>query len=551
MYSTLKRKTFVGISFKPKAMQFVSANGVPCAQKELSSSGIYHSKNEQNKNLLLTILKTSPTKRDAKVYLQRFAPLQIEPLPLLSASLRTPRPAEQDHFTFFHTNGGIDIALLKICEFDIQENSVLTGISHSIVQLRHLGLISIVIIEPSNSIYSNSSLNRMQRQNELSSLAEKVASAIEKQGGQTQTVTNGLYGMREDGSSFIENLAMLSGPLKRGQMPIITTSSEISRKSAEERTNDLLYALTELYSEKSREKTMEKFLVNKIFILNQDGGIPSHERGGSSHVFINLQQEFENIKTSLVEINTISSARHLKNLELVKKCLSLLPFTSSAIITTPKLATSNGHDSKTTPHPLIYNLLTDRPTFSSSLPIGAARTPKSTTSVIRHGVPIVKHLNLESSLRDSKIDLPRLLTLIEDSFARRLDLNHYKNRLEGKFASLIIAGDYEGCAITTYEKTNLGSKIPYLDKLAVLKSRQGSSCLADILFRSLTDTYPNEIFWRSRVDNPANKWYFERCKFSWKLPGSKWCLFWTGKLDYPDHITEYTRIVEQIEPSLM
>jgi len=144
-------------------------------------------------------------------------------------------------------------------------------------------------------------------------------------------------------------------------------------------------------------------------------------------------------------------------------------------------------------------------------------------------------LRLES---DPRIDFPRLLHLIEDSFGRKLDVHHYLKRIENRIAGIIIAGEYEGGAIFTWEnpaplefESSPRPPVPYLDKFAVLRQSQGSGGVADIVFNAMVrSSFPEGVIWRSRVDNPVNKWYFERAVGTWKLPqGSQWCMFWTGE----------------------
>jgi amino-acid N-acetyltransferase len=99
--------------------------------------------------------------------------------------------------------------------------------------------------------------------------------------------------------------------------------------------------------------------------------------------------------------------------------------------------------------------------------------------------------------------------LIEDSFGRRLDVDHYKSRVQNKIAAIIVAGDYEGAAIVTKESAGAmgsGTHVPYLDKFAVTSKSQGSGGVADIVFNVLTSSFPNDLIWRSRKSNPVNKW---------------------------------------------
>lgn len=70
--------------------------------------------------------------------------------------------------------------------------------------------------------------------------------------------------------------------------------------------------------------------------------------------------------------------------------------------------------------------------------------------------------------------------------------------------------------------------VPYLDKFAVLKKSQGTGGVADIVFTAMVrDCFPNGVVWRSRKDNPVNKWYFERARGTRLLEGCGWTMFWT------------------------
>lgn len=127
--------------------------------------------------------------------------------------------------------------------------------------------------------------------------------------------------------------------------------------------------------------------------------------------------------------------------------------------------------------------------------------------------------------------------LINDSFNRRLDVDDYLRRVESSLAGIIIAGEYEGGAILTWERPagldeatayRTGRLVPYLDKFAVLKKSQGAGGVADTVFTAMVRTcLPYGVCWRSRKTNPVNRWYFERSRGSWKLDGAQWTLFWT------------------------
>lgn len=270
-------------------------------------------------------------------------------------------------------------------------------------------------------------------------------------------------------------------------------------------------------------------------------------------------------------------ARHRLNLDTMRSTLELLPPTSSGLILTPFEAATKAipDDTRTTPskNPLLHNLLTDRPMISSSLPTSPnpqrpssiALNPASAT-FLKKGVPLTMipdprgdhgpwhvptsiHLSIDLATHPS-INLPKLVSLINDSFQRTLDAPAYLERIRGRVAGVIIAGDYEGAAICTWETPSwllpfvpyheglITSRdeddphypmwIPYLDKFAVLTSSQGSGGIADIVWAALTRTcFPHGVVWRSRTSNPVNKWYQERAEGTWNLPGGEWTMFWT------------------------
>lgn len=258
--------------------------------------------------------------------------------------------------------------------------------------------------------------------------------------------------------------------------------------------------------------------------------------------------------------------RHLSNLNLMERGLKLLPSSSSGLILTPFEAATKAipDDADRTPsqNPLLHNLLTDKPMISSSLPTSPATRfvgsalPKPAT-FLKKGIPLTmipdprvtgpwqppSRSNRSIELADDpRINLPKLVDLINDSFRRKLDAKDYLERIRGRVAGIIIAGDYEGGAICTWEtpSTLLGVPspdgatadspywIPYLDKFAVLTSSQGSGGVSDIVWAALTRTcFPDGVIWRSRTSNPVNKWYQERSKGMWNLSGDQWTMFWT------------------------
>lgn len=399
-----------------------------------------------------------------------------------------------------------------------------------------------------------------------------------------------------------------------------------------------------------RLQTLRKEVsLDRLIVLDPLGGVPSTDRDNGYHVFLNMEQEYEPAKQDLLKGLHPNSSRgslqaqakeerasdlslsnpfskfaetefggpkplaqeaeqetteqpkldnwyHLQNLQLVRSVLSMLPPSSSALLTTPEEAANSGKDApfqaarvgtRRQRNPLIHNLLTDKPVFSSSLPVGRLGPQASMGEVVspaesitpttfaKHGMSITLFPNPkfgrwepptpgtpQLTLTDSQIDLPRLVHLIEDSFGRKLDVKEYLKRVNGRIAGVIIAGEYEGGALLTWE-TPPGVKddgspesrarmVPYLDKFAVLKRAQGSGGVADLIFKAMVrDCFPEGCVWRSRRNNPVNKWYFERSRGTWKLPDTGWTMFWTTpdlSLD-KQLFLDYEGVCRGIEPS--
>ena len=374
--------------------------------------------------------------------------------------------------------------------------------------------------------------------------------------------------------------------------------------------------------------------VDRVIIIDPIGGTPTTRRPNGAHLFFNLEEEYKTAKTVLDDMVATSflkpagdepaaqvGARHQANLDIIRKTLALLPSTSSALLTTPTEAANlvsnergaadetddvfgyvGSVGTRRSQNPLIHNLLTDRPVFSSSLPLGRIKpptkrnswikspvitttatqsapfdtddAPMSKTTLLKRGMPLTIFPDPRKApwtppvpggprlrLTDMCIDLPRLVNLIEDSFNRRLDVDDYLKRVENSLAGVIIAGKYEGGAILTWERPfgldeetayRTGRLVPYLDKFAVLKKSQGAGGVADIVFTAMVrDCFPEGVCWRSRKDNPVNRWYFERSRGSCKLDGVNWTMFWTTPFEGVGEqgFWDYESVCRGVEPS--
>lgn len=389
----------------------------------------------------------------------------------------------------------------------------------------------------------------------------------------------------------------LLAPLRQGHMPVVPprACTEDTLQYTPASANDIVFALTSYFSGLQLDKKdlggeqnntttsplSRKAVVDRIIVIDPHGGIPASKEGDGARVFVNLEEEFEKLRKALMEQEKPAQpgrarTRHTENLKLVKNALSILPATASAVITTPAEAANRRTPSnqglanvekiagevktRRWQNPLIHNLLTDRPMYSASLPLSRIKSPNQrsentavnmpTTTLLKKGMPVTIFPDTRSGpwtppkpgeprlrLTDTCIDLPRLVHLINDSFKRKLDVEDYLKRLENSLAGVIIAGEYEGGAILTWERPfgmdeetayREGRLVPYLDKFAVLTKSQGAGGVADIVFNAMVrDCFPSGVCWRSRKDNPVNKWYFERSCGVKKLPGCNWAMFWT------------------------
>ncbi|CAO1603562.1 Amino-acid acetyltransferase, mitochondrial [Xanthoria calcicola] len=618
------------------------------------------------KELFLDVLGATATKREAKTYLSRFRsgkPAKLQALPeetqkdnvgVNLGNLYVPIRAVDQSPVFEQGSskaqyvdqiaGPLHTALVKIRDTQAIDDRTLRAVGLTLVQLSRLGMSSVVVVDGERKMQNNDPGVRRSAIEQ----ADRVAAAIDEHGGHgarrldnvlTTTDVNewcrSSLKIRSD--THVTNRNLILNPLRKGKIPVVVPVAFNSRTQAlvHVTADEAMLTLTRDFAglrpgvlpesdpQAAAEKveSMQKEIsIDRIIILDPLGGLPAIDKQDQCHVFINLEQEYDAIKTELssltagtVESNetetrliskkgthsmptsgnsisafweaqssftanaeftkprlsTIAShvsgqaKVHLQNLELLRDGLAMLPPSSSGLLTTAQKAANSdrsSQDSFSTPgvgtrrqrNALIHNLLTDKPDFSSSLPLRRTQQPISTTdqtifinpaTFFKRGMPITivpdprtqpwqSPLPSSSSisLSDPRLDLPRLLHLIEDSFNRKLDVPHYLSRIKDRIAGIIIAGEYEGGALLTWESppSKPSIMVPYLDKFAVLKRSQGAGGVADIVFNAMVRTcFPDGVCWRSRRDNPVNKWYFERARGTWKIPASNWTMFWT------------------------
>lgn len=576
-----------------------------------------------DRDVLVSVLEASATSREAKSYLQKYA---SKPKP-------KPRPDSPQFVQGVARDGdelpgAADLANVAIVTLRLPQHlaqDTLDGIAKTLSQLRLLGLLAIVIVD------CGADGSRQALQDEALRLCKALGSPAAKLAGdifvrrpaRRHAAAPSCSSPIFSDQMRVDDQGLLHRALRRGLITVVPSLARPDDISCPRPADacEMVLSLTKYLTGMQFESpgdvdaTLELrrpakvASVERIIILDPLGGTPMLGRPGVCYRFVNLEQEYTTLMQHLSGRRSswaghdggADKTGHAANLILAKDCLSLLPSSSSALVTTPLAAANTQPDVLSRPagsgpaavhsafgfaemvatrrqrNPLLHNLLTDRPVSSPSLPLPRwqAADARVATTLVKRGMPVTIYPDPKVSpwrpprpgsprlrLTDTCIDLPRLVHLIEDSFNRRLDVQDYLERVEDKVAGIIIAGEYEGGAILTWERPagvgdereahGSGRLVPYLDKFAVLKSRQGSAGVADIVFNAMVqDCFPDGVCWRSRKDNPVNKWYFERSSGTCKLAGCNWTMFWTTLGLGSKHPTlgDYEAICRGVQPS--
>lgn len=506
--------------------------------------------------------------------------------------------------------GRTHVALVKLVSPEEIEEETLCGIGQTLSQLSRLGMVPCIVVDA--KVRSPVWRKGLERQ------IGRITHAIEQSSETHIRPIDYLFDIAlSQPTPTVANRKYLLRPLKQQRISIISPIAfdVDTQKNCPITADAAILALTKELaglnvttkpSEHHQDTTkhvqtlQNEISLDRLIILDPVGGVPELNGEGRSHVFINMEQEYDDIYRDLASqlreskagpqsapANMMSAERaqqHLNNLSLLREALTILPPFSSAIITTPFEAANSSREPSPTSHfsavgtrrfknPLIHNLLTNKPPHSSSLPHGrrslhssvsayraATPTPLSSSTFLKRGMPLSTIPPLPWTpgasplpLTDPSVNLSRLVHLIEDSFSRPLDTTHYLSRISPILAGLIIAGDYEGGAICTWEPPSNPNRppVPYLDKFAVLKRSQGAGGVADMVFNALVrSSFSQGVCWRSRTDNPVNKWYFERAKGTRQLKGTQWTMFWTGDLsDDIERLDDYEAVCRRVEAS--
>ncbi len=152
---------------------------------------------------------------------------------------------------------------------------------------------------------------------------------------------------------------------------------------------------------------------------------------------------------------------------------------------------------------------------------------------IRGGGTFIKYHHILSTTHIESLNKQRIIELLEDAFDKNLQGN-YINR---EISEVIYQKDYEGIAIITHI-----DNIPYLDKFAVAKFRQGTG-LGKSLWTKVIEKYPR-LIWRAKPRNPLNIFYMKNCHGLIKDP--RWYVYWRN-LKRKEILSRVAAVINQDE----
>ena len=258
------------------------------------------------------------------------------------------------------------------------------------------------------------------------------------------------------------HLASVRAALRAGSIPVIaslgeTAGGQILNINADYAANELVQALQPY----------------KIVFLTGTGGLLDAD--GEVIDSINLSTEYE----ALLAQPWVHGGMRLK-LEQVKQLLDRLPPSSSVSITRPA--------------ELAKELFTH----------------KGSGTLVRRGERVL------TARSWAELDLPRLRSLVESAFGRRLLPGYFE---QTRLLRAYVSEHYRAALLLTEEEG-----LAYLDKFAVLDEAQGEG-LGRAVWQVMRAEVPR-LFWRSRHDNPVNGFYDAECDGFLRQP--RWKVYWYG-----------------------
>ncbi len=262
------------------------------------------------------------------------------------------------------------------------------------------------------------------------------------------------------------NLELIESSVRGEQIPVIASLAETPTGQTVNVNAD----------EACRELARALVPFKVVFLSPKDG---LRDAEGQIISAVNLTEDYESLQAA-----TWVDAGMKKKLEEAKAILEALPRQSSVAIASPENLT--------------------RELF----------THKGAGTLVRMGERVRRFDSLEG------VDRERLRALLEDSFGKKLHLDYFDRK---PFFRVYLADSYRATAILTQEEG-----IPYLDKFAVTSEAQGDGIGASVWQRIVEEN--DKLFWRARLDNDVNPWYFARADGAQK--NDQWVVFWIGLDDF-------------------
>ncbi|KAJ3127138.1 Amino-acid acetyltransferase, mitochondrial [Nowakowskiella sp. JEL0407] len=501
-------------------------------------------------NIILQILNTFPSQREARTFIRRVlispssTPLSVhyrdaqpwnpkQMIPPQSIKIREDYPgtarditqsksAKPSHTVSKRT---IHIGLFIIDVGCVKSDGDLEVLASGIVRLERLGLIPVIYLSPdTEDTITTESIEKLRKFGvDLQTMLEKFGSRCLLLHSPSFSTTNSTDSNTPNDSFIKFDVKGLQCAIEMDQVLVVLPYLAETGKVIVEGDRTVL-AIAEgirdfqFGDNDTGEGGDDFFNPLKVIWVNDLGGIRL-DVSKPCIPFINLGQEFDTLRTKLESITgttpptletPVIPEESSKTMETIPKQIRQLIQAYTLLSKLSKKCSAVVCGIKDT-ELLVSNLITDKPTRG--------------ITVLRHGVS----LSFFSSLRgtekssDQKLDLQKLKRLLESSFGKEL-LDGYWDRIDGKILSVIVAGDYDGAAIITEEGESGVEKVVYLDKFAVDPRCQGTG-VADIIWGEVEKF--KDLMWRSRMDNPVNKWYFDRSLG--QIAGEKWRIFWRGE----------------------
>ena len=311
----------------------------------------------------------------------------------------------------------------------------------------------------------------------------RLVEALEELGVRARPVTGGIFRAefldRERfgrvGDIADIDLEMLRSSVRSNSLPIVSCLGETAEGQ-----------IVNINADVAAHKLAREIEPFKIVFLTSTGGLLNQH--GRIIESVNLAEDYD----FLLSRDWVHSGMRVK-LEQIKGLLDELPLSTSVSITTPD-------------H-LAKELFTHR----------------GSGTLVRRGEEILRY----SDARE--IDGERIERLLESCFKRQLTPGYWD---EKSFYRFYVSDQYRATAILTLEE-----EVPYLDKFGVTEKAQGEGLGGSIWMRMKQEN--PRLFWRSRVENPINSWYFEEAQGSYRH--DDWVVFWYGM----DSFDEMKRCVDR------